>query len=237
MSASLPSNEEKRLEALHRYRILDTAPEQAFDDFVLLASTICQTPMATMTLVDRDRQWFKAALGMCKLESAREHAFCAHTILGDEVMVVEDARDDARFAENPSVTDDPGIRFYAGAPLIDGEGMALGAICALGPQPRPLTAEQGRALQALARRVIAQLELRRASADLAEAVSNIKTLEGLLPICSHCKGIRDDKGYWQSVESYVESHSEVDFTHGICPACLQEVYPEVYAQLRAKGQL
>ena len=236
MPAPLPTNEAKRLETLRRYQVLDTQAEQAFDDFAFLASTICQTPIALMSLVDTDRQWFKARLGLDATETPREQAFCAHTILGDDVMVVEDATADARFAHNPLVTAEPHIRFYAGAPLIDRAGFALGSLCVIDRKPRPLAPEQNKALQALARQIISQLELRRASADLVEALSDIKTLRGLLPICSHCKGVRNDTGFWQSVESYVMAHSDADFSHSICPKCLKEHHPKTYDRLHAEGQ-
>ena len=236
MPAPLPTNETKRLDALRRYQILDTPPEQAFDDFAVLASIVCQTPIALMTLVDSDRQWFKARFGLDTPETPREHAFCSYTILGDEVLVVEDATLDARFADNPLVTGVPHIRFYAGSPLIDGAGNVLGSLCVIDKIPRRLTSEQGKALQALTRQVIAQLELRRTAADLAGALTDIKTLRGLLPICSHCKGMRDDAGYWQSVEEYVRSHTEANLSHGICPKCLKHHYPEIYESLHAKGE-
>ena len=236
MTDPLPTNETKRLEALRRYRILDTPAEQAFEDFAFLASTLCQAPIALMTLVDTDRQWFKARLGLDETETPREQAFCAHTILGTEVMVVEDATRDERFANNALVTAEPHIRFYAGAPLIDSEGNGLGSLCVIDRHPRPLSPEQSKALQALARQIISQLELRRASADLANALTDIKTLRGLLPICSHCKGVRNDAGFWQSVETYVMAHSEADFTHGICPTCMKQHHPAAFERLHAKGK-
>lgn len=217
-----------RLEALRRYQILDTPAEQAFDDFALLASTICETPIASMTLVDENRQWFKASIGLDGRETPREQSFCSYAILGDHVMVVEDARCDDRFSLNPFVTASPHIRFYAGAPLIDSEGHALGALCVVDSRPRLLSQRQLEALQALARQIIAQLESRRIGAELADALTHVKTLRGLLPICSHCKGIRGDEGYWQSVESYVTANSDADFSHGICPPCLKTHYPAYY---------
>lgn len=231
MALRFPDNEAKRLEALRRYQILDTPAEQAFDDFALLASTICETPIALMTLIDGDRQWFKAQLGIGGTETPREHAFCSHTILGDEVMVVEDATCDERFADNPYVIAEPHVRFYAGAPLIDRDGYALGSLCVIDSQPRPLTDPQRQVLAALARQIIAQLESRRTSAELAEALGQIKTLRGLLPICAHCKCIRDDTGYWQNVETYVSSHTGVDFSHGICPDCLKQHFAEYYERM------
>ena len=238
MSAPLPSNEARRIEALRRHRLLDTPAEQVFDDFALLASTLCGTPIALMTLVDDERQWFKANVGLDGVsETPREHAFCGHTILQRDLLIVEDATRDDRFSGNPLVTADPHIRFYAGAPLIDGEGQALGSLCVIDRQPRPLTPAQGRGLEALARQVAVQIELRRTSALLADALADLKTLRGLLPICSHCKGIRNDTGYWQSVETYVMAHTDANFSHGICPACLKENHPALYERLLAEGKL
>jgi GAF domain-containing protein len=229
-----PDNEARRLEALRRYRILDTAPELAFDDFVELASFICETPTALITFVYGSRQWFKARKGMDPTETPREHAFCAHTIMGSTTMIVEDAAADLRFADNPLVKEAPYIRFYAGSPLIDSEGHALGTLCAIDSKPRPLSAAQRQALEALSRRVITQMELRRASAELASTLAELRTVHGLLPICSHCKGIRNDTGYWESVESYLAAHADVDFSHGICPTCFQDHYPELFDVVRDK---
>ena len=237
MSAPLPPNETKRLDALIRYQILDTPAEQTYDDFAFIASTICQTPIAVMSFVDGDRQWFKARLGIDATETPREHAFCAHTILGEDVMVVEDAACDERFAGNPLVTGDPRIRFYAGAPLIDHKGNALGSICVIDRHPRTITAEQNQALMALARQVMSLLELRRTSAELASALTDLKTLHGLLPICSHCKGVRDDDGYWQEIDTYLKAHTEADLTHSICPACLKEHHPGTYKRMHSEGKV
>src|SRR3984893_2560960 len=161
MIAALPSNEAERLSALHRYDVLDTAPELAFDDITLLASQICRTEIAMISLVDRDRQWFKSKLGTTMSETSRDIAFCAHGILQPEVFVVEDARADDRFAANPMVTRGPKIRFYAGAPLLTSDGHALGMLCVTSPVVRTLSPEQNVGLQALSRQVVAQLELRR----------------------------------------------------------------------------
>jgi signal transduction histidine kinase/CheY-like chemotaxis protein len=169
MIAPPPSNEAERLKALYRYDVLDTGPEQAFDDITLLASQICGTKIAMISLVDHDRQWFKSKLGTTKSGTAREIAFCAHGILHPEVFVVEDARADNRFAANPMVTGNPMIRFYAGAPLITSDGYALGMLCVTGAVARTLSPEQNAGLQALSRQVVAQLELRRSITELALA--------------------------------------------------------------------
>ena len=162
-----PENEAARLAALHNLRILDTPPEDTFDDLVRIASAICGMPMASISLIDRDRQWFKARLGLTSVESARDSAFCAHAILDpDRVMVVPDALEDIRFHDNPLVQGEPHIRFYAGAPLVDAEGLALGTLCVLDHQPRQLSAHQQDALDALSRQVSKLLELRRTSRAL-----------------------------------------------------------------------
>jgi PAS domain S-box-containing protein len=158
---ALPADEAERLRALHAYGILDTPSEQAFDDIARIAGCICGTPVSVISLVDEARQWFKSRLGMELEETSREVSFCAHTILSSEVLEISDSWLDPRFVDNPLVTGDPHIRFYAGAPLIDPEGHRLGALCVVDRMPRKLTAEQREMLLALARQVVAQLEVRR----------------------------------------------------------------------------
>jgi GAF domain-containing protein len=163
-------NESARTEALHKYAILDTEPEQAFDDFVLLASFICKTPIALISLVDEDRQWFKSKIGLSLSETARDVAICATAIQQPDVFVVPDTLNDERFRNNPLVVAEPNIRFYAGAPLIDEEGHALGTICVIDRIPREFAADQRAALKALSRLVLAQLEFRRNLMLLKEAL-------------------------------------------------------------------
>ncbi len=169
--APLPPNEEQRLAALREYQILDTAPETAFDEIVRLAAYICGTPISLVTLIDEHRQWFKAKFGIEGIEETpRDVAFCAHAILSPkEPLVVPDATQDPRFADNPFVTQEPHIRFYAGVPLVTPEGQALGTLCVVDYQPRQLSPEQLEQLKALAHQVVAQLELRRTLRELAKA--------------------------------------------------------------------
>jgi hypothetical protein len=162
----IPDNEAQRLESLREYRILDTAPEQAYDDITALAAYLCDVPIATISLVDESRQWFKSKRGLKQRETPREVAFCAHVILQSKPLIVRDALKDARFAENALVTRSPHIRFYAGFPLTSPEGFALGTLCAMDREPRQLSAEQKRVMQALSQQVMALLELRRVSARM-----------------------------------------------------------------------
>jgi GAF domain-containing protein len=165
------SNDRERVEALQKYQILDTEPEQAFDDLTLLASFICKTPIALISLVDEKRQWFKSRIGMKPSETPRDIAFCSVAIQQPDVMVVPDTLKDERFRDNPFVTSEPKIRFYAGVPLINEDGHALGTLCVIDQRPREMTADQKEALQALSRLVLAQMEFRRNLILLKEALT------------------------------------------------------------------
>ena len=164
-----PSAERHRLATLHRYQILDTAREAAFDDITQLAALICGTPMALISLVDDDRQWFKSELGLGVSETPIGSSICAHAIRQPGLFVVPDTLADVRFVHNPLVTGDPNLRFYAGAPLHTADGVPLGTVCVLDSQPRSLSAQQAEALQALARQTMAQIELRQLLAQSQES--------------------------------------------------------------------
>ena len=177
MQAPLPDNEIDRLAALYSLDILDSPAEQDFDEIVALAAKVCDVPMSLVTLIDVDRQWFKARIGTDLTETSRDLSFCAHTILGSDVLVVPDATKDPRFADNPTVRGDSGIRFYAGAPLITTGGYALGTLCVFDHEPRKLDVEQLQTLRALARQVTSQLELRRYAFALANTTARLQELE------------------------------------------------------------
>ncbi len=377
-TSSDEAQETARLEELRRYCILDTPAEPVFDDLARLAAQVCGAPIAFISFVDRDRQWFKSRYGLESHQQPREHAFCAQVIENDEMFIVSEPADDLRFAVNPAVIGPEQARFYAGAPLRVPSGHVLGTLAVMDRRPRVLRPGQRESLHALARQVVAQLELRRSIADLEraaaerahgelalrksedrfhefmnnspavayikdesgrfvyvnqqlasrfqiasdawigktdselfppetaraveendlsvlndectreieeivptpdgksrywlshkfvlrdgdgqrqigglsfditerkqaehererllselrDALSAVKTLKGLIPICASCKNIRDDEGYWKQIEFYLCEHSELEFTHGICPACLERLYPDFVAAQR-----
>ncbi|HUU15161.1 MAG TPA: response regulator [Terriglobia bacterium] len=168
--APTPANEVSRLAALQGYRVLDTAPEPLFDGLTYLASVLCGTPVALISLIDSDRQWFKSKVGTELQETARDLAFCAHAIMQPDVFIVPDASKDERFARNVLVALQPKIRFYAGAPLITPGGEAVGTLCVIDIVPRQLSLPQKECLRAIARQVQALFELRRELAELKERV-------------------------------------------------------------------
>jgi len=172
MKPRLPENENERLAQLHRYQVLDTPPEQAFDDLANLAAHICGTPIALVSLVDADRQWFKSSIGLSAIETSRDVSFCAHAILEPEnLLIVPDATQDERFATNALVAEDPKIRFYAGAPLVTEQGLAVGTLCVIDRVARKLTEAQISALKILRNQVLRELELRLKAAELIRALA------------------------------------------------------------------
>ena len=181
-SALRQINEPERLKALHSYQVLDSGPEQVFTDIAQLAAFICGTPISLISLIDGERQWFKARVGLDTKETPREHAFCQYAMRAPDVYEVRDATTDARFAHNPLVTGDPNIRFYAGTALLSPEGQPLGTLCALDTVPRELTEDQREALRMLARQVVAHLELRRIRLQLED---ERQKLEGVLRMANN----------------------------------------------------
>ena len=204
----MQSEENARLAVLRSYKILDTDPEKAFDDLAILASHICETPIALISLIESGRQWFKSHVGVNLTETPLEVSFCAVAIHQPDLFIVPDATKDPRFSSNPFVVSGPKIRFYAGAPFTSSDGHPLGTLCVVDVVPRQLTTSQQNALLALSRQVQAQFELRKnlselrsalAERDKAEAerdgmivelqnaLDHVSRLSGLLPACSACK--------------------------------------------------
>ena len=171
-----PAVEQARLQTLRNLGLLDTEREEEFDDLVQLASEICDTPISLISLIDSDRQWFKASVGVDFRETPREHAFCAHAIGQRELFIVEDATFDPRFRDNPYVTGDAHVRFYAGVPLHTSATLALGTLCVIDTKPRTLTESQQNALRILARQVRTRLELREQKIALARANEELRRL-------------------------------------------------------------
>ena len=181
--ARIPDNESDRQANLDLYEILDTFPEEAFDAITSIAAHICGTPIALISLIDKDRQWFKSHHGLSVSETPRDFAFCAHAILEpDQLFVVEDAQLDNRFFDNPLSTGDPNVIFYAGAPLVSSEGFPLGTLCVIDNKPHTLNSDQRKALADLSSQVIAQMELRR---NLKELKSKNEELSRYAHLISH----------------------------------------------------
>lgn len=174
MKPPLPENEAERLEALRQLDILDTDPEESFDDLTRLAAYICNTPIALITLVDSNRQWFKSRVGLTPAETSRDVSFCAHAILQPSSFIVTDALDDERFKRNPLVTSEPYIRFYAGAPLTSIEGFRLGTLCVIDTRPKELSREQMAALRVLSNQVMTLIEMRRTIKFLTASLNREK---------------------------------------------------------------
>lgn len=202
MKPPIPENEAARLRALRSYQILDTPSEQEYDDIVLLASQICGAPIATISLIDEERQWFKSKIGLETNETARDVAFCAHAVSNDapQPMVVEDATKDERFADNPLVTNEPNIRFYAGAPLVTPDNHAIGTLCVLDREPRRLTDAQLEALQALARQLTMKLELRRMSVLLQQSNEQLQNLS----LTDDLTGLYNRRGFMLHAEQQLK---------------------------------
>ncbi len=174
MRAPLPKNEAERLRALRQYEILDTEAEKVFDDLTRLAVYICKTPIALITLIDSDRQWFKSRVELTPSETSRDISFCAHAILQTDTFIVPDTLEDERFKTNPMVTSEPHIRFYAGSPLTTAEGFKLGTLCVIDKIPRELSHGQLAALRTLSYQVTTQLELRREIKLLRRLLDQVK---------------------------------------------------------------
>ncbi len=237
--APLPPDETNRLTALREYEVLDTPEEVVFDEIAKLASQICATPISLISLIDEKRQWFKARRGMADRESPRDVAFCAHAILDNQLLEVSDVTQDERFYDNPLVTGDPNIRFYAGMPLETPSGHRLGTLCVIDRKPRQLDEHQRFALQVLSQQVVLQLELRhknrKVSQQLAIAETQKEALEQLnqvqvriLSVLSH-----DVKAPLQNLEGLMEMMGQGD----VSPTEFGAFVPKIQQTLRSANGL
>ncbi len=252
----IPEIESKRTEALLQYQILDTAPEDSFDALTRLAAYICQTPVASIGLTDRNRQWFKSKIGFNSKEEPRDDTFCAYTILHNDLFVVQDTLTDERFATNPFVISDPYIRFYAGVPLVNLDGLILGTLCVLDYIPRNLSSEQQEALHIVAFQVVTQLELRRNLKVLKQNLSereillkeinhrvknNLQIISGLLQLQSqsvtdsHTIDILRESQY--RVESMSLIHKQLYSSSNLGETNLADYIPSLASNLLASYQI
>ncbi|HVD05000.1 MAG TPA: response regulator [Gemmatimonadaceae bacterium] len=203
-------NEDERLKALDRYGVLDTPRESSFDEITSLAASACDAPIAVVNFVTRDRQWSKSCFGVASADAPRAHSFCAHTIGQHDVLIVADTTADPRFADNPMVTGDPHVRFYAGAPLITSDGLAIGSLCVCDRVTRTLSRQQIISLEVLARQVMSQLELRYTVAELKRQIARRATTENFL---------RDSEDRYRSVLSTMDAGVVLQLADGLIWAC------------------
>jgi signal transduction histidine kinase len=175
--APIPPNEAERLSSLYEYNLLDTLPEEEYDNITRIASEICNVPISLITLLDTDRQYFKSVKGMNDKQTSREVSFCSHAILSpNEMLIVPDSSQDDRFHDNPLVTCEPHVAFYAGVPLVNESGHAMGTLCVLDRKPRELTNEQKETLRALASQIVTYFELRKKNFQLDKQKAELELL-------------------------------------------------------------
>lgn len=222
ISAPVPRDEQRRLAALAAYDLRDRVAEAELDDVTRLAAAICRVPIALVSIVECDRQWFKSRFGLTLEETPRDVAFCAHAILGDDTMVVEDARRDERFHDNPLVTGEPFIRFYAGVPLVVASGERIGTLCVIDREPRSLDSAQLDALRTLARHVVKHLEVRRLTSERSAAEDRFRMLSDAAPVGIY---LADGDGSRLYTNSAWQQMSGLTFEESLGHGWLQAIHP------------
>ena len=180
-----------------------------------------------MTLVDRDKQWFKSKVGLEITETPRDWSFCTHAIKENIPLIIEDAFKDERFINNPLVTNDPKIRFYAGFPLRNRNGNKLGTLCVIDRKPGNLSPKQFNIMELLSKQIVSFLELRKKSLNLLDALSSLHKKEGILSVCSYCREVKNNDGDWMHLEKYLSKISDIRFSHGVCDVCMEKHFPDV----------
>ena len=223
----IPINETERLKALSEYRILGTKPEENYNNITKIASLTCGTPIALLSLVDSNRQWFKAKVGIEAEETVRDWSFCAHAIHSSEPLIVEDALKDERFFDNPLVRGEPKIRLYAGFPLQNDKNLRIGTLCVIDREPHGLTDKQFSIMQSLSRQAVAFLELRKRSINLIESYCSLEDSGNIISTCSYCRKAKDTSGHWSHLDQYLSARTNLNFSHGICDTCIEEHFPDV----------
>lgn len=213
----------ERLRILRATGLLNPDPKPTLQRLTRLASRFIGAPVSLVSLVDEDRQVFAASVGLeepwkSRGETPLSHSFCQHVVTSGDALVVTDARRDPRVAENLAI-DDLGVEAYAGVPLETSEGHRLGSFCVIDGRPRTWTDEEVEVLRDLAQAAMTEIELRATATALDDALASVRTLKGLIPVCSWCSKIRDDEGFWKGLVEYMAHHTGAQVSHGICPSC------------------
>lgn len=227
-----PLDDADRLEALRRSGLLDGDPNPTLDRLTRLASRILDAPVSLVTLIDRDRQFFASQVGAAepwasRRESPLSYSLCKHVVAERRAVVIPDTAGDERVRDSDAVTE-LGVRAYAGVPLVTADDHAIGSFCVMDGRCRDWCDDDLDILRDLAGAAMSEIELRTAVRALDAALGRVRTLRGLIPICTSCKNVRDDEGFWQRVEQYVTDHSDATFTHGLCPDCIDEIYGKAF---------
>jgi GAF domain-containing protein len=226
-TSSTPLREAERRAALEAYDIVDAPVEEAWDDLVRMAARICGRPMAALSVMDAAGQGFSAEVGMEREPDPPTDAACAVTLHGSDPLVVPDLSRDPRFRDNAQVRSEGGVRFYAGFPVVTPDGDTMGTLCVMDREPGALTPSQLAAMESLSRVAARELELRRTSRELADALRRAAVLEEVVPLCSTCRRVREDDEYREALGMYIARNTGSLMSHGICPECAEREFSDI----------